>query len=151
MTSCPVPTHTAAGSANRWNPVQKYRWHLSFGLFTRFEFGCHERLLEVPPGKILCKNTHVFSIFTGSTLASACWVPNHSREKRIRSALRTGVMKHRLVRQNRCSPFHTALCNLRDSHMTNQHLSFSSSIQSTFPFNLAPFGRESALQLGSVR
>ena len=71
-------------------------------------------------------------------------------EKRIRSALRTGIMKHRLARQNRCSPFHSALCNLRDSQMTNQHLSFSSSIQSTFPSNLVPSGLESALQLGSV-
>ena len=76
--------------------------------------------------------------------------PTHPWEKRIRSALRIGVMKPRLARQNRSSPFHTALCNLRDSQMTNQHLSFSSSIQSTFPFNLTQSGRESALQLGSV-
>ena len=36
-------------------------------------------------------------------------------DKRIRSALRIGVMKHRLARQNRCSPFHTALCDIHDS------------------------------------
>ncbi len=71
-------------------------------------------------------------------------------EKRIRSALRTGIMKHRLDRQNRCSPFHSALCNLRNSQMTNQHLSFSASIQSTFPINLTSSGLESAMQLGSV-
>ena len=52
--------------------------------------------------------------------------------------------------QNRCSPFHTALCNLLDNQMTNQHIYFSSSIKSTFPFNLASPGLESALQLGSV-
>ena len=59
-------------------------------------------------------------------------------EKQIRSAYRKGIMSHRLERQNRCSPFHSALCDIQNRHETNQHLSFSSTIQSNFPQFLFP-------------
>lgn len=47
-------------------------------------------------------------------------------------------------------PYHNALCNIHDSQVTNQHLYFSSSIQSSLPSTFFPPGLEAASQLGNA-